>query len=75
MATASCLYCRYLIDLGSRLMEGQMVTCPNCGAQLEVLSLDPLELDWAFLKPVVDDKEWDWGEEWGKGWERERAAL
>jgi lysine biosynthesis protein LysW len=75
MATAFCLYCDHPLSLGSWLMEDQVITCSNCGAQLEVLSLDPLELDWAFLKPVVDDKEWDWGEEWGKGWEKEEAAL
>lgn len=57
MATALCLYCDHPVSLGSRPTEGQMVTCSNCGAQLEVLSLDPLELDWAFLQPVVDDKE------------------
>lgn len=75
MATAFCLYCDQPVSLGSRPMEGQVITCSNCGVQLEVLSLDPLELDWAFLKPTVDDREWDWGEEWGKGWEKEEAAL
>ena len=63
MVTAFCLDCGYSVSLGLQSTEGQMVTCSNCGAQLEVLSLDPLELDWAFLEPVVDDREWDWGEE------------
>jgi lysine biosynthesis protein LysW len=71
MDTAFCLDCGYAVNLGSRPVEDQVITCSNCGAQLEVISLDPLELDWAYLKPVVDAKEWDWGEEWGKGWGKE----
>jgi len=71
MATAFCLDCGYAVNLGSQPVEDQVITCSNCGAQLEVISLDPLELDWAYLKPVVDAKEWDWGEEWGKGWGKE----
>lgn len=61
MATAFCLYCDHPVSLGSRPTEGQMVTCSSCGAQLEVLNLDPLELDWAFLQPVVDDDEMEIG--------------
>jgi lysine biosynthesis protein LysW len=60
MVTTFCLYCEDPINLGSRPTEGQMVTCSNCGAQLEVLNLDPLELDWAYLEPITDDTEWDW---------------
>jgi lysine biosynthesis protein LysW len=37
---------------------GQAMTCPYCDAELEVIDLDPVELDWAY------DEEWeDWDEE------------
>ena len=75
MATAFCLDCGYSVSLGSQPMEGQMITCPNCDASLEVINLDPLELDWAFLEPAVDKEEWDWEAEWDKDWEKEEAAL
>jgi len=26
---------------------GELVTCPKCGADLEVVGLSPVELDWA----------------------------
>lgn len=42
------------------------MTCSNCGTQLEVLSLDPLELDWAYLEPTVDDEDWKWDWDWKK---------
>jgi lysine biosynthesis protein LysW len=61
MPAVFCLDCNHPVSLGSRPMEGQMITCSNCGAQLEVLSLDPLELDWAYLEPVVDDEEMEIG--------------
>ncbi len=33
---------------------GELVTCPECGVELEVISLDPVEFD---LAPVDDDEE------------------
>jgi lysine biosynthesis protein LysW len=33
-----------------------LLTCAECGAELELVWLDPLELDW----PFIDD---DWDEE------------
>jgi hypothetical protein len=76
MATVFCLDCNHPVSLGSRPVEGQLVTCSNCGTQLEVIGLNPLELDWAYLEPAVDDEEWewDWEEEWDKDWEKEEAV-
>ncbi len=37
-------------------MLGEIVPCPDCGSELEVISLEPLELD---LAPEVEE---DWGE-------------
>ncbi|MBN2339523.1 MAG: hypothetical protein JXP48_13405 [Acidobacteria bacterium] len=33
---------------------GEIITCPECGVELEVISLDPLEFD---LAPVDDDED------------------
>lgn len=37
-------------------MEGEIVPCPDCGVELEVVSLDPLTLD------LAPEEEEDWGE-------------
>jgi alpha-aminoadipate carrier protein LysW len=37
-------------------MINELISCPECGAELEILSLNPLELD---LAPEVEE---DWGE-------------
>ena len=37
-------------------MEHEIVQCPDCGADLEVLSIDPLTLD------LAPEEEEDWGE-------------
>ena len=39
------------------LPVGRQVTCANCDSELEVVWLDPLELDWPMLD--LDDEEED----------------
>jgi alpha-aminoadipate/glutamate carrier protein LysW len=39
-----------------RVERGEIVPCPDCGAELEVRTLDPLTLE---LAPEVEE---DWGE-------------
>lgn len=56
MAVAFCPECSEGVKLGNEPQEGQRVTCATCGADLEVISLTPLELDWAYDEP---DEEWD----------------
>lgn len=56
MATTYCLDCEEKIVLDSPLKVGQKVTCPHCDAELEVIGLEPLELDWAY--------DWKWDEEY-----------
>lgn len=31
--------------------EGQRLQCPRCRARLEILNLEPLEVDWAYNDP------------------------
>ena len=49
MRTVFCIDCERPIRLEFRPVEGEIITCSNCGAQLEVISLEPVELDWAYL--------------------------
>ena len=44
--TVPCPDCEHEIRLGANLKKHEKVTCPNCWAYLEVISLDPLELAW-----------------------------
>jgi len=53
METAPCPECNHEIAL-PRPREGQRLPCPNCGAELEVISSEPLELDWAYTDPDDD---------------------
>lgn len=64
MAVAICPSCGDDIKLPSHLKIGQKVTCPSCDADLEVIDLNPVELDWAY-----DEEDWD--EEWEEEWEEE----
>jgi len=51
-----CLECGAELELASDLEEGEIVVCPDCGVELEVMSLDPITLE---LAPEVEE---DWGE-------------
>lgn len=39
----------------NRAALAQRFTCPHCGVDLELISEDPLELDWAY--------DWSWDED------------
>ena len=47
---------------------GEIFICPECGVELEVISLDPLEFDLALIDDEEDDEEYsfdDDDEDWG----------
>lgn len=44
---AQCPECENWVTLPKDAIEGERVLCPGCGEQLEVISLDPPELDYA----------------------------
>jgi alpha-aminoadipate/glutamate carrier protein LysW len=52
---AACPECEGSLALHDPI-HGEIVPCPSCGADLEVMSLDPLRLD------LAPDEEEDWGE-------------
>jgi alpha-aminoadipate carrier protein LysW len=52
----NCPECIAEISLESGTITGEIIVCPDCGADLEVLSLEPLHLE---LAPMEEE---DWGE-------------
>lgn len=56
MASVSCIECEGDIPLEEDVMAGEILQCPHCGSELEVVSLNPVKLD---LAPEVQE---DWGE-------------
>lgn len=55
-ATIECLECAADVTLPADAMESELITCPDCGIELEIISLEPLTVDYA---PQVEE---DWGE-------------
>jgi alpha-aminoadipate/glutamate carrier protein LysW len=53
---ATCPECDAPITLAADVVEGEIIVCPDCAAELEVISVDPAELA---LAPEVGE---DWGE-------------
>jgi len=56
---APCPDCGQKIELWPLLKVGEELVCPHCDADLEVVSIDPVELDWAYLEPATDEDDWD----------------
>ncbi len=56
----TCPECDAAIDIEEEeLEEGQTVDCPECGAELEVVSTNPVELDvLGGGKGTDDDESW-----------------
>ena len=53
---APCPVCEASVSLPADVMQGEVLACDDCGAELELLTLDPLNLQEA---PEVAE---DWGE-------------
>ena len=52
----ACTECDSPVELPEDAVEGEIVACAECGAELEVISVDPAE-----LAPAPEMAE-DWGE-------------
>ena len=53
--SANCPECDAEIKMKDP-MKGEIVACPDCGVELEVIALDPLSLQ------LAPEEEEDWGE-------------
>jgi len=56
MAVVECPECAAAITLADDLILGEILECPDCGLELEVRGLDPVEVD------LAPEEEEDWGE-------------
>lgn len=56
MNTVECPECAANFDLESGVIAGEIIVCPDCGIDLEVISLSP-----AAVEPAPMEEE-DWGE-------------
>lgn len=56
MNIATCPECAAEIVLEVETEENEVIVCPDCGIDLEVISLDPVAVD---LAPMEEE---DWGE-------------
>ena len=52
MMGAICPDCGERIAVDSLSSQGSRIFCPSCGAHLQIVELDPLELDWVYVYPV-----------------------
>jgi alpha-aminoadipate/glutamate carrier protein LysW len=55
-STVECLECAADVPLPQDAMQNEIISCPDCGRELEIMSLNPLVVDYA---PEVEE---DWGE-------------
>jgi alpha-aminoadipate carrier protein LysW len=53
---AECPECAADVALPEDVMTGEIVVCPDCGVELEVVNLTPPTLD------LAPEEEEDWGE-------------
>jgi alpha-aminoadipate carrier protein LysW len=51
-----CPECEAEITLAADVIKAEILECPDCGVELEVVSLDPPALD------LAPEEEEDWGE-------------
>ncbi len=56
MNTVACTECAAEISLAENTEVGEIIVCPDCGVDLEVVSLDPAAVE---LAPMEQE---DWGE-------------
>ena len=52
----SCPECEAEIPLEPGVLQGEIVVCPDCGVDLEVMNTAPIQLE---LAPMEEE---DWGE-------------
>lgn len=54
---ATCPECYFEFDVKKEVIIGEIIDCPDCGAELEVVSINDEEIT---LQPVTVEE--DWGE-------------
>lgn len=59
MPSTACPECEEKVYVDAEAEQGDVVTCEECGADLEVVGLDPLELDLYEESDDYDDDDDD----------------
>ena len=54
--TPLCPECDAEVEIPKDAMENELISCSECGSELEIMRLNPIELE---LAPEVEE---DWGE-------------
>ena len=57
MPTGTCPECDADVHVDTDADKGDVVSCDDCGIQLEVVGLDPVELDIMEEEDLDDDEE------------------
>jgi alpha-aminoadipate/glutamate carrier protein LysW len=63
MPTAVCPECDEEVYVDADSEQGDTVTCDECGTELEVVGLDPIELDAYVGGGDLDDDESDYNDD------------
>ena len=56
MSTAACPECDAQVSVADTAETGEILPCPDCGVELEVMATSPVQLQ------VAPPEEEDWGE-------------
>ncbi|MCD4672662.1 MAG: lysine biosynthesis protein LysW [Anaerolineaceae bacterium] len=51
-----CPECEAEVSLDANVMQGEILVCPDCGVDLEVITTDPIAVE---IAPMEEE---DWGE-------------
>ncbi len=64
MAVAKCPECGAVLDIDvEQVEEGEVLSCPDCAVDLEVVSLNPLELNVLVDEDEDEEEEGEEGDE------------
>jgi len=50
---------------------GEIISCPECGIELEVISIDPVEFDLALVDDEEEDDEFSFDDDDDEDWDDE----
>ena len=62
MPTTACPECSEDVYVDADSEQGDVVSCDECGTDLEIVGLDPIEVDLYEEKDVLDDSDDDFDE-------------
>lgn len=60
MPTGTCPECEADVHVDTDADKGDIIACDDCGVQLEVVGLDPVELDIVEEESLDDDDDDDY---------------